>query len=58
MDSIMIGFMSLDMMLGMIMGMAASPLLMKGIKAARQRRKLDKILHQIAEERKNPGSVQ
>lgn len=57
MDPIMIGFASFDMMLGMILGMAASPLMMKGIKAARQRRKLDRILHEIAEERKNLGSA-
>ncbi len=40
---------SLDMIIGMILGMASSPLMMKGIGLLRRRRKLDKILHEIAE---------
>jgi hypothetical protein len=42
---------SLDMIIGMILGMACSPLMMKGIVLFRRRRKLDKILHEIAEMR-------
>ncbi len=42
-----------DMVLGMLLGMAASPLMMKGIKAVRQKRKLNKVLHEIAESRKS-----
>jgi preprotein translocase subunit SecF len=40
---------SLDMIIGMILGMASSPLMMKGITLLRRRRKLDRILHEIAE---------
>ena len=36
----------------MVLGMASSPLMMKGIALLRRRRKLDKILHEIAEMRK------
>jgi hypothetical protein len=42
---------SLDMLIGMVLGMASSPLMMKGIALLRRRRKLDKILHEIAEMR-------
>jgi preprotein translocase subunit SecF len=42
---------SLDMIIGMILGMASSPLMMKGITLLRRRRKLDRILHEIAEMR-------
>ncbi len=45
--------MLLDMVLGMLLGMAASPLAMKGIRAVRRKRKLDKVLHEIAESRKS-----
>jgi preprotein translocase subunit SecF len=41
--------MSLDMIIGMILGMVSSPLMMKGIALIRRRRKLDKMLHEIAE---------
>lgn len=40
--------MMLDMTIGMILGMAASPLMMKGLKAVKERRKVDKILHEIS----------
>jgi preprotein translocase subunit SecF len=43
---------SLDMIIGMILGMASSPLMMKGIALLRKRRRLDKMLHEIAEMRK------
>jgi hypothetical protein len=39
------------MIIGMVLGMASSPLMMKGITLLRRRRKLDKILHEIAEMR-------
>jgi len=45
--------MLLDMVLGMLLGMAASPVVMKGIRAVRRKRKLDKVLHEIAESRKS-----
>ena len=39
------------MIIGMVLGMASSPIMMKGIALLRRRRKLDKILHEIAEMR-------
>jgi hypothetical protein len=39
----------LDMIIGMMLGMAASPLMMKGIKVIRQRRKVDRILREISQ---------
>jgi hypothetical protein len=45
--------MLLDMTMGMILGMAASPLMMKAIKAVRQRRRVSKILREISELQKN-----
>jgi hypothetical protein len=53
MEPIMLGIISFDMTVGMILGMAASPLMMKGIKRIRQKRKLDRMLHEIAEIRNN-----
>jgi hypothetical protein len=47
--------MSLDMMIGMILGMVASPLMMKGIKIIRHRRKLNRLFHEIAQVRQNKG---
>lgn len=47
--------MSLDMMIGMILGMVASPLMMKGIKIIRHRRKLNRLFHDIAKVRQNKG---
>jgi hypothetical protein len=40
--------MMLDMTIGMILGMAASPIMMKGLKVIRERRKLDRILKEIS----------
>jgi uncharacterized membrane-anchored protein YhcB (DUF1043 family) len=37
-----------DMLLGMILGMVASPLLMKLIKSLRQKRKVDRLLKEAA----------
>ena len=53
MEPIMLGIISFDMTVGMILGMAASPILMKGIKVIRQKRKLDRMLQEIAEIRNN-----
>jgi hypothetical protein len=53
MEPLMLGVISLDMTVGMILGMAASPLMMKGIKAIRQKRRLDRMLQEIAEIRNN-----
>jgi hypothetical protein len=53
MDPVMLGIISLDMTVGMILGMAASPVMMKGIRVIRQKRKLDRMLHEIAETRNN-----
>ena len=47
--------MSLDMMIGMILGMVASPLMMKGIKIIRHRRKLNRLFHEIAQVRQSKG---
>jgi hypothetical protein len=43
----------LGMTIGMILGMIASPLIMKGVKLIRQRRKVDRILREILQERRN-----
>jgi hypothetical protein len=53
MEPLMLGVISLDMTVGMILGMAASPLMMKGIKAIRQKRRLDRMLQEIAKIRNN-----
>jgi hypothetical protein len=45
--------MLLDMTIGMILGMVASPLMMKGIKAIRQRRKINRLFREIANAREN-----
>jgi uncharacterized membrane protein YccC len=41
--------MSLDMIIGMALGMAASPLVMKVIKIIRHRRKLNKLFSEMAQ---------
>jgi hypothetical protein len=45
--------MSLDMIIGMAVGMVASPLMMKGIKIIRHRRKLNKLFSEIAQVRQD-----
>jgi uncharacterized protein YjgD (DUF1641 family) len=45
--------MLLDMTIGMILGMAASPLMMKAIKVIRQKRRISKLLNEISELKKN-----
>lgn len=37
-----------DMLLGMILGMVASPLLMKLVRSLRQKRKVDRLLREAA----------
>ena len=44
---------SLDMIIGMALGMAASPLMMKAIKIIRHRRKLNRLFREIAQVRQN-----
>lgn len=44
-----------DMILGMVAGMIASPLMMKGIKILRQRRKMNRLLDEIATAHENRG---
>jgi hypothetical protein len=48
--------MLLDMTMGMILGMAASPLIMKGFKTIRQKRRISKMLNEISELKKNGGT--
>ncbi|HEX9317424.1 MAG TPA: hypothetical protein VF884_00645 [Nitrososphaeraceae archaeon] len=38
-----------DMTLGMILGMVASPLMMRAIRNVKQKRRVNKILHDILE---------
>jgi hypothetical protein len=45
--------MSIDMIMGMALGMAASPLMMKAIKIIRHRRKLNRLFREIAQVRQN-----
>ena len=42
-----------DMAMGMILGMIASPVMMKGVKIIRQRRKVDRILREISQEQRS-----
>jgi hypothetical protein len=41
-------YMILDMTIGMALGMIASPIMMRAVKALKQRRKVNKILHEAA----------
>jgi hypothetical protein len=41
--------MILDMTIGMILGMIASPIMMKAVKAYKQRRNVNRILREAAE---------
>ena len=45
--------MPLDMIIGMALGMVASPLMMKGIKIIRHRRKLNKLFSEMAQARQD-----
>jgi hypothetical protein len=49
----MIVDMLFDMTIGMILGMAASPLMMKAIRVIKQRRKVSRMLREISELQKN-----
>jgi len=40
----------IDMLLGMILGMVASPIMMKAIKSIRQKHKVNKILREAADQ--------
>jgi len=55
-SELMIVNMFFDMTLGMFLGMIASPLMMKAIKSIRQRRKVSKMLREIAELQKSGQS--
>lgn len=44
--------MILDMTIGMILGMVASPIMMKGLKIIRERRKVNRILREISQLKK------
>ena len=50
--------MSPDMIIGMALGMVASPLMMKGIKIIRHRRKLNKLFREIAQVRQDKVVVE
>ena len=52
----MIVNMVVDMTIGMVLGMVASPLMMKAIKSIRQRRKVSKMLREVAELQKSGQS--
>ena len=52
-SAILVLGMSLDMIIGMAVGMIASPLMMKGIKIIRHRRKLNKLFSEMAQVRQN-----
>jgi glucose uptake protein GlcU len=39
----------IDMILGMSLGMVVSPLMMKAFKSIRQKRRVNRILHEISE---------
>lgn len=48
--------MSFDMMIGMAIGMLASPLMMKGIKILKHKRKMNRLFNEIALTRRNEGT--
>jgi hypothetical protein len=52
-STILVLGMSLDMIIGMAVGMVASPLMMKGIKIIRHRRKLNKLFSEMAQVRQD-----
>jgi MFS superfamily sulfate permease-like transporter len=53
---LMIVNMFFDMTIGMVLGMVASPLMMKAIKSIKQRRKVSKMLREVAELQKSGQS--
>ncbi len=44
----------IDMTLGMVLGMAVSPLMMRVINNARQRRRVNRILREVSELQRGP----
>ena len=42
-----------DMIIGMVLGMVASPLMMKAIRSIKQRRRVSRMLHEISDLQKN-----
>jgi Tfp pilus assembly protein FimT len=52
-SSVLFFGMSLDMMIGMALGMIASPLMMKGIKIIKHKRKMNRLFNEIAQARRN-----
>jgi Tfp pilus assembly protein FimT len=52
-SSVLFFGMSLDMMIGMVLGMIASPLMMKGIKIIKHKRKMNRLFNEIAQARRN-----
>ncbi|HEY3525157.1 MAG TPA: hypothetical protein VGK47_03100 [Nitrososphaeraceae archaeon] len=42
-----------DMIIGMVLGMVASPLMMKAIKSIKQKRRVSRMLHEISDLQKN-----
>lgn len=48
--------MSFDMMIGMALGMIASPLMMKGIKILKHKRKMNRLFNEISQTRRNEGT--
>jgi hypothetical protein len=42
-----------DMIIGMVLGMVASPLMMKAIKSIKQRRRVSRMLYEISDLQKN-----
>jgi hypothetical protein len=42
-----------DMIIGMVLGMVASPLMMKAIRSIKQRRRVSKMVHEISDLQKN-----
>jgi hypothetical protein len=49
----LLGVVSLDMIMGMALGMGASPLMMRAIRGLRRRRKINRLLREIARSRIN-----
>lgn len=42
-----------DMIIGMVLGMVASPLMMKAIRSIKHRRRVSRMLHEISDLQKN-----
>lgn len=55
-EQVFFGVISLDMVIGMALGMAASPLLMRAVKVLKRRRKINRLLDEIAKNRTSDRS--